>query len=277
MRSSDMEVGRRYVIPGSREPEVTVLETPPELRRKGRVVVRFETGVSTGKVKDIPSRTILRPVDGPAPQRRMRRPRRRLIQIDRDPRVGDTVLLDDTGELEWRVEAIDNAARRATVKSVILSRPQTKIAGFDQLQIRPLEVLDPGDEQPSPKPPHQRPADPAAPSLAPEKPRRQLDELMEDIVFSQNCLAEYHRRLAARVKRKAISEHLREEIRGRGYTIIHHPLLERDEFGRIGVEGRFEFVLPRRPSADDPLTVKRLIFLSGRSRSPKRRRPRRRR
>jgi hypothetical protein len=100
MRSEDMHPGEGYALLGSRRTKVTVLDTPPEVRRLARVRVRFETGVKAGEVIDVPSRRIAGPWDG---REKVRKPasrrRARLVAVDRPPEVGDLVTCTDTGGL----------------------------------------------------------------------------------------------------------------------------------------------------------------------------------
>ncbi len=57
-----MKPGTEYLFErGAAARKVTVLETPPELRRRARVRIRYEQGILTGEVHDVPSRNITRP------------------------------------------------------------------------------------------------------------------------------------------------------------------------------------------------------------------------
>jgi hypothetical protein len=197
--------------------------------------------------------------------------------------VGDVVLWKETGPVEWDVEAIDRQARRATIKSVILGCPTERTLPFSDLQVRPEEVVDGeadrADDEllPEERQPPTRSEVPLQ-SLAPEPVRRELDELMDDILFSHEALEAYRVRYARTANGPAVVERLREEIKRRGF--IDRPRPGRREYGRICVEGRFEFELFVRPTPEDLLTVQQLTFprrqRSNRTR-PKQQRPRRQR
>ena len=213
----------------------------------------------------------MRPEGGEAPLITPRRPRRRIVRFHREPVVGDVVLWQETGPVEWTVEALDADSAEATIKTVLFGRPATETVALDELEIRPEEVIDQeGEQLPTPRrQPEQRVVQGVDRSLAPEKPRRDLDVLMDDVLFSLGRVDAYRRRYAKTLTRLGALEKLRDEIRRRGHVIFGRQL-PLDEFARIRVEGRFEFSLSRRPSADDPITVQWLTFLQrSRRRRPK--------
>jgi hypothetical protein len=95
-------------------------------------------------------------------------------------------------------------------------------------------------------------AEDARAQLRPVLPRRELDELMDDVLFAPRCLSYYARDLGSCWLEDA-NEQLREEVRRSGFLI--RPDGTSQNFGRIRVPGRFDFVLRDRPSADAPTTV----------------------
>src|SRR5918912_3590891 len=132
MRADDMTIGDAYALAGPRAIKVTLLPTPPEVRAQRRVRVRFETGVMTGPVTDLPSRRIAAACYGPAPSKPPRARRSdAVVAVARAPRVGDTVLLPDTGDLEWTVEDIEHARGELTVGTTMFGRPVTRAGPID--------------------------------------------------------------------------------------------------------------------------------------------------
>ena len=61
MRADDMTVGEAYALIGSRRIKVTLLPTPSDVREQRKVRLRFETGVTAGRISDLPSRRIAAP------------------------------------------------------------------------------------------------------------------------------------------------------------------------------------------------------------------------
>jgi hypothetical protein len=82
---------------------------------------------------------------------------------------------------------------------------------------------------------------------------------LDDVVFSNACLDSYRRRFASSVRGPALNERLREEIRNRGY-IVPGRVSRSGEYTRIRVEHRFDVVLPRKPSPEDPVKIDALCF-----------------
>jgi hypothetical protein len=86
----------------------------------------------------------------------------------------------------------------------------------------------------------------------PEHPTRALDELMEGVSFSPQCLAEYKRLFAPTARKADVPDELRAEIRYKGQMID-----ESDTRTRVRVQGRFDVVVPR-PMPDEGYVVGRL-------------------
>ncbi len=84
----------------------------------------------------------MRPEGGEAPLITPRRPRRRIVRFHREPVVGDVVLWQETGPVEWTVEALDADSVEATIKTVLFGRPATETVALDELENRPEEVID---------------------------------------------------------------------------------------------------------------------------------------
>jgi hypothetical protein len=269
VRSDDLHPGNTYLLSGPRGRLVTVLDTPPDVRGRARVRVLFQNGVKAGDEADIPTRRIIAALTGPAVSAQPREEKTRIVRVQRDPEVGDEVLWTKTGPLVWTVQDVDQA--EAVITSVIMQRPTSQSAPLSELEVRPVEVKPSGQpasaarrhEGPLPSEPEHRAPDS---SLAPDKPRRELDELLDDVLFSRRCLSQYQRLYAPRLAGPALTERLRGEIRMRGYLLTDRDGPGR-EYARVRVQGRFDIVLPRRPTPDEPLLVEDL-------RVPARRKPR---
>jgi hypothetical protein len=137
VRSDDMRPGQDYFLDGGRDRVVTVLDTPPEVRSRARVRVRFVNGIKAGEIAEVPSRRILAPVGGLAPSApRSRRPR--VIRIERAPAAGDEVHWEQTGEIIWKVESVD--ADTASVTGELFGKPVTKTVPLSELEVRPLVI-----------------------------------------------------------------------------------------------------------------------------------------
>ncbi len=276
MRWQDMTPGEAYALAGDPRVKVTVLDTPAELRRQARVRVRFETGITAGRVCDIPSRRIGAPWGGtrsPKPSSAPRRkPEASVVLLSRQAQVGDTVTLDEMDDWIWTVSAVD--AGVATISTLIFERPHTRTVALDALRVRaePHKRMRVGNDKP------RRasgltvePAAAAAERLRPITPRRELDELMDDVLFTNACVRDYDRELGAGQPGHAI-ERLREEVRRAGY-VVREDRPRANEDVRIRVRGRFDIVLARKPTADAPLTIKGLYFPTRRPSRRRRRRP----
>src|SRR4051794_6949657 len=113
MRWQDMTQGEAYVLAADPSIKVTLLDTPDELRSRALARVRFETGVSRGRVSDIPTRRIGAAWDrSQAPKRTAARPREAaVVALSRTAGIGDSVTLPETGELIWTVGAIEGRGR----------------------------------------------------------------------------------------------------------------------------------------------------------------------
>jgi len=130
-----MEPGRAYVLVGRSRTKVTVLDTPPEVRRRARVRVRFESGLKAGEVSDLPSRRIAAAWDELHQPRKPLHPRRRPVAIERAPEVGDQVTWTVTGTLTWTLDHLDERSGRATISGVIFDQPTRRTVSVEQLQV----------------------------------------------------------------------------------------------------------------------------------------------
>jgi hypothetical protein len=284
MRSNEMEVGETYVLSGRTNRKVTVLETPAEVRSAARVRVRFENGVKAGEIAEIPSRRIARPWREEAPSGRARR---QPIQpppavAERPAQLGDTVTLSgDESGLRWTVAAIEGG--RARLQSEIFSRPVTREVGMGRLQV----YEEPGRGQlvyligerkagTSVKDAALDEKQWVAEHLSPERPKRELDRILDQLVFSQGCLRIYQRRLAPHLKGKegVVADRLRQEIRHKGY-LVRGEELRGSEYARLRVRKRFDIVLNSPPPPDEAVIVDWIHFPT--KQTAKRERGRRRR
>lgn len=264
MRSVDMRVGEAYALTGDRPVKVTVLETPPELRRQARVCVRFESGVMAGETGDLLSRRIASPWDGHLEPRTPRTPRRtHLVVVERDPGVGDSVTWTETAGLVWSLVALDPKTGLAKIDGAIFGQPANHDVPLSQLRVH-VEASEPRGHieiapiaEPSVASDAPRPQ--ATNHLRPETPKRLLEEVLDDVLFSQLCLESYKKRYARKRGLAAAGHQLREEIRRRGF-IMDGGLPGSDEYARLRVLRRFDVVLMSRPTPDQPITVDRLHF-----------------
>ena len=264
MRSTDMRPGEAYALNGHRQTKVTVLETPPELRRRARVLVRFESGIKTGEVTDLSSRRIASPWDGHLEPRTLRPPRRtHLVVVERDPGVGDSVTWTETAGLVWTLVALDPETGLAKIDGAIFGQPANHDVPLSQLRVN-VEASEPRGHieiapiaEPSVASDAPRPQ--ATNHLRPERPKRLLEEALDDVLFSQPCLESYKKRYARKRDLAAAGDQLREEIRRRGF-IMDGGLPGSDEYARLRVLRRFDVVLMSRPTPEQPVTVDRLHF-----------------
>jgi hypothetical protein len=284
MRSQDMRLGETYVLRGHYETKVTLLQTPPELRRQGRVRVRFESGVKAGEIGELLSRRIAPPLEDiqePATPYRPRR--RRLTVVERNPEVGDTVTWSATAGLVWTLESLDEQTCLATIVGSIFGQPASRVVPIGQLQVHvdelelpiPVEIslLDAPPSAPESSQHSRRPQ--TREHLRPVKPRRALDEMLDDVLFSPSCVQAYKQRYARNASPTAANELLREEIRRAGF-IMDGGVRGSDEYARLRVPHRFDVVLNAHPTVEQPITVNGLYFPAG-SKAGKRHRRRQRR
>lgn len=271
-----MKIGHAYQLVGRGYRKVTVLETPPEVRSKARVRIRFENGVKAGNVTDLPSRRIARPWRDEPAQERDEQPgigsEAPPLSIERPARSGDTVkLLDDDSGLLWTVEAI--RGQMASLRTEIFGRPSARQVAVASLQVhhepaRPqvIRLLDNDDSDTGDRLDEERWA---ALNLRPERPQRDLDRILNQLVFSQACLGIYRRRLAPHLKGSAVAEGLREEIRRKGF-LMQGEEVPGPEYARLRVWGRFDIVLKALPIKDEAIMIDRLQFPVRRKKSTKR-------
>jgi hypothetical protein len=264
-----MRPGEIYVLHGSRRTKITVLDTPPELRRRARVRVRLESGIKAGEVTDVPSVRIVPLRGAPKTPEEPSRPRRtRPFAVERTPEVGDSVTWNETGPLVWSLDEFDEETGQATISGVIFEQPATRTVSIDQLQVcaedpKPFAApIVEGPDNPRTPPASRDIGVQPTEHLRPITPRRALDELLDDVLFSPACLAAYGRRYAAGVSGAALNERLREEIRRKGF-IMRRGLPGGDEYARLRVPRRFDVVLKARPTPESPVTVNELHFPAG--------------
>jgi hypothetical protein len=284
MRSVDMRPGEVYVLHGYRKTKVTVLETPPELRARARVRVRFESGIKKGELGELPSRRVAAPWTGEDIRpTEVRRSRARLAVVDRGPRAGDLVTWVETAGLVWTLETLDEEAGLGTLTGAIFEQPMRRVVPLSTLRVhleepswqRPAEVPRLGPTVSS-RAELTRSADRFATTdhLRPEKPRRVLDELLDDVLFTTECVQGYARRYASNASTAAATDLLREEIRRDGF-IMAGGLPGWSEYARLRVLRRFDVILNTHPTADQPARITRLYFPAASSaRRQNRRNPR---
>ena len=266
MRSADLHPGHRYIFRRApkRDRVVTVLSTPPELRSRARVLIRFEEGVRAGSEIEVATRSIVVSLTGPAAgkvQQSQSPSQEAPVRIMRDPELGDDVTWSQSGPVIWKVARLDG--RAAVIEAVLLGTPQSANVPLAELRVA-LDLT--GGRREDPVEPAHLVNEPSGPvisdssALAPIKPRRELDELLDDVLFSRRCLEQYGRRSSRRVAsgEEALTR-LREELRLRGY-LADPPADRGNEYRRIRVDGRFDVILPHRPTPERPVNIDSLYF-----------------
>ena len=261
MRWADLRVGESHRL--NTGTKLTLLETPPDLRSRGRARVRFETGIKRGEVTDLACQRIAEPWDGPLPQRAAAKPRPpqpEYVKEERPARRGDTVKWEETAGVIWTVAAVDDAAGTVTITGELLSREQTHVVPQDLIAVvhraAPLKRRLPpkppspinGDERPGP-------AESDRP-LQPDRPRRKLDELLDALIFTPECLDEYGRRCAPKTDWADVADTLREEIRRKGQVVGGRT----GEYARLRVERRSEVAIPEMTGEEDVVRIERLHY-----------------
>jgi hypothetical protein len=270
MRSHEMEPGEPYALHSNRRTKVTVLETPPEVRRAARVRVRFETGVKAGKTTELPSRRIAAPWNGEPPAK-AQVPSRETPRaaVERLPEVGEQVTLaSDKAGFVWTVDGIDEQGEKATVSTIIFERPTTRTVAVDQLRVCAEESrshgaiklpFDDGERCAEEAPSTLQGRAWAAANLRPERPKRELEKILDQLLFSPGCLAVYRRRLAPDFSGTALSDRLREEILRSGFVMRAEPSGS-GEYARLRVPNRFDVVLTAAPDPERPMLIEGLYF-----------------
>jgi len=283
-----MRLGETYVLRGHHETKVTLLETPPELRSQGRVRVRFESGVKAGDVGELLSRRIAPPQEDmqeQEPATPYRPQRARLKVVERSPEAGDAVTWSATAGLVWTLESIDEQTDRGTISGSVFGQPASRVVPIGQLQVHvdelepriPAEIslLDTPPSSPEPSPQYDRRPQ-TRDHLRPVKPKRALDEMLDDVLFSPSCVQAYKQRYARNASPAAANALLREEIRRAGF-IMDGGVRGSDEYARLRVPHRFDVVLHAHPTVEQPITINGLYFPAGSKTGKRRRRSQRRR
>ncbi len=285
-----MIVGEQYALETRRSSgplKVTVLETPAEVRSQQRVRIRYEAGVSLGKVSDVPSRRIIRPWRGTVPRRRTARRRQPPLRAW-PPSVGDSVLWAETGPVTWTIERIDGA--EVDICSAIFGREQRHSVALKELTPAPAqeqEVLEgnptaaaalarlaSAETTPTGENEQDQPPLHPIPDSDDDESGDPLTRLLDRLVFSPHALGQYRGRNGRKPPLAEVPGLLRREIKRDG-TLIRRWPGDREEYLRIRVPGRFDVVLEESPSQAGQVVVDRLT-LSRRGKQGKGRRQRRR-
>jgi len=136
-------------------------------------------------------------------------------------RAGERVTWTSTGPLIWSLESVDEDTGTATLQGVLFEKVATQTAPLDELRVY-LEPAprDLADSHPPSSVLQDRPttfsasesSQPCENPLRPERSRRRLEEILDELLFSDRCLREYGRRYAPSTRRQSLSEALRQEI-----------------------------------------------------------------
>jgi hypothetical protein len=246
--------------------KVTLLETPPDLRRRARARIRFETGIKRGEETEIACVRISEPWDGPAP-RRVSTQTRALPEytIDhREPRPGDMVRWTKTAELIWEVSEVDRAEGSASINGEVLAQHQDHTVPIEELTVvhrtAPTRSMLPAVILEASPAPTSAQGSRTERELAPERPRRRLEEILDALLFTTECLAEYRRRCSPHTPTRDIADTLRQEIRTAGYIADATD----GKSLRLRVDRRFEIVQFDVPNANDTVRVTKLRYLGRR-------------
>lgn len=211
--------------------------------------VRFLNGVKAGEISDLPSLAIIRsPALQPSSPRQPHLASPIQVPVRGSLRVGATVMLNGDGAgFRWTVKQI-LADGEVEIETTIFERPTCKKVSRDRLQLvgpltqprrsqaASLEVVsDRGDDDFDQ-------SEWISKNLSPVHPQRDLDAILDSIVFSQRCLQSYRDRFYKGHSITESADHLRGEIRSRG-------VVERDEqrgmvYGWLRVPHRFDVTLP---------------------------------
>lgn len=287
MRSHDIQVGHAYALARNDRVKVTVLGHKPN----GRVLVRFETGVKAGESTLLLSRSIARPWGTKPTHRPFLASSSDLVAAgwgaDDDDgeegrlEVGDVVrLATSETPLEWTVASFETD-ERVTITTAIFEQQHSRTVSVADLERCRDRRAAPYVVRPAFQPvePSRAPAisdEEVRENLRPIAPRRELDEILDNVLFTTACVASYGRRYARGISPVDVSERLRDEISRRGFLLRDHP----GEYGRIRVLHRFDVVLHHRPSLENPVKIERLRYAGsqrGRPRAAQRDRRRTRR
>jgi hypothetical protein len=288
MRAHEMKPGEEYALsrPRTGRPvRVTVLETPDEVRRRARVRVRFEQGVSTGKVRDVLSRNIFSlwsKRHEPRPPKRAP-VAREIEELPWPPAPDSEVLWTQTGEIRWTVREIDPEGGRAVLGGTLLSRKQETEAALAELSPAP-----PVPDHPAQSGRPTRSSARTEPLSAEAKRRGQaarrsapdssdpLEGLIDRLIFTPECLERYRQRFARRAGPGTASERLRRELLESGRLIRPHKRTP-NEYLRVRVPKRFDVVLYESPAEAECVFVNagNLRLYGAKRRGQGERRPRR--
>jgi hypothetical protein len=269
VRYDDIQVGKAYVLTRSERVKVTVLAREPNTK----LLVRFENGIKAGETRLLASRALAR-LWGTEPTRRPYAPsnavRRALEQIaeeeaaeaDLGLAVGDIVRIAGAKTpLEWSVVAIDGE-ERVTIRTTIFEQEHTRVVAVSALERRltPRAPLTLDWNYVAADEPDLLSDEERKERLRPVIPRRELDEIMDNVLFTGGCLVSYGRGYARGVSGPALNDRLRDEIKRRGFLLREKA----GEYGRIRVMHRFDIVLAERPTDERPASVERLVFPAAR-------------
>jgi hypothetical protein len=217
MRSSDAKVGETYALCGRPTTKLVKLETPPEVSRRKRMRVRFQTGVKAGEEAELPSRSIvpLPGSEGPKHKSRSVLTPQRDEDVSLPLTVGASVVLaSDQAGFIWTVVRLESDHRAEIVTTIFESETRRRVEQDELVVVGPREEtaalhfsysLRGRDYEEN----RFSEAHWAATNLRPEHPKRELDLVLDSLIFSPRCVQSYRDRLAPNLSISESNERLR--------------------------------------------------------------------
>lgn len=288
MNFKDLEIGSEYCLANThRNTRVTVLETPDEQRRRSRVRVRIESGVTAGRVIDVWVGHIKHRWGQSLALPRKRRPSLFVEEGAWPPIEGETVHWQRTVGIEWEVVETADDGRTTVIEGTLFGMRQTRTVPLDELIPIANVVAADGDE--SRTPPEVEPQVSDGGAVARGKPtgtERQrrissdesllLNRVVDCLTFSNSCLKQYRSMFARRVPWARLAVHLANYLRangepcriGREYLtirtprfdvrVVDYPTTECPQEVTYLIVGKKRRRPPRRPKNVDDITIRRL-------------------
>lgn len=254
-----MRVGSEYAMqrgPTRKVRRVTLVDTVAPSGRSHWVLVRFESGISAGQVKQVSSQSLW-PLSNSMPVKppkaRDSAPKRHTVPQDWMPVEGEAVAWKQTLGSRCTVLSVDPEKHVARIEALLMGVVKQFDAPIPELSPyvspRPRIIDHEVEDQLAGR----LPQPPSMP--VPLKTKHtgvgsaRLDEdVVERLIFSPGCIDFYRRRFCRRCKNAGQAEkRLRRELRG-ARPMRKNP---QREYLRLRVPRRFDVVLRKRPEPGD--------------------------